>query len=64
MAEYQTLPNYEVIRPTLHIQFDSQGKYVTEVESEIEFLDEKAPFIERLDPNPKPRGKSTTKKSE
>lgn len=64
MAEYKTLPNYEVIRPTLHIQFDSQGKYVTEDESEMEFLDEKSPFIERLDSKPKPRGKSTTKKAE
>lgn len=64
MAEYKTLPNYEIIRPDVHIQFDSQGNYVTEDESEIEFLDEKAPFIERIDSKPKPRGKSTTKKSE
>lgn len=64
MAEYKTLPNYEIIRLTLHVQFDSQGNYVTEDESEIEFLDEKAPFIERLDSKPKPRGKSAVKKSE
>ncbi|KFN03421.1 hypothetical protein D0U04_13825 [Bacillus clarus] len=64
MAEYKTLPNYELIRPDFHIQFDSQGEYVTEDESEIGFLDEKAPFIKRLDLKPKPRGKSTTKKAE
>lgn len=64
MAEYKTLPNYELIRPDFHIQFNSQGEYVTEDESEIGFLDEKAPFIKRLDLKPKLRGKSTTKKSE
>lgn len=64
MAEYRTLPNYELIRPDFHIQFDFHGKYVTEDESEIGFLDEKAPFIERLDSKSKPRGKSTAKKSE
>ncbi|MDM5188609.1 hypothetical protein QUF99_15170 [Bacillus sp. DX4.1] len=69
MAKYKTLPNYEVIRPKLHIQFDSQGFYVTYDESEIEYLDEKTPFIERVDvqvenSKPKPRGKSTVKKSE
>ncbi|MGQ0414635.1 hypothetical protein [Bacillus cereus] len=71
MAKYKTLPNYEVIRPKLHIQFDSQGFYVTYDESEIEYLDGKSPFIERVDvpeaeepPKPKPRAKAATKKSE
>ncbi|PGA33983.1 hypothetical protein [Bacillus wiedmannii] len=69
MAKYKTLPNYEVIRPKLHIQFDSQGFYVTYDESEIEYLNEKSPFIERVDvseenPKPKPRAKAVTKKSE
>ncbi|EJR82883.1 hypothetical protein IK7_02157 [Bacillus cereus VD156] len=69
MAKYKTLPNYEVIRPKFHIQFDSQGFYVTHDEVEIEYLGEKAPFIERVDApdekmRPKSRGKSTAKKSE
>ncbi|TEA80742.1 hypothetical protein [Bacillus thuringiensis] len=71
MAKYKTLPNYEVIRPKLHIQFDSQGFYVTYDESEIEYLDGKSPFIERVDvpeagesPKPKLHAKVATKKSE
>ncbi|MBO1582713.1 hypothetical protein [Bacillus sp. XF8] len=69
MAKYKTLPNYEVIRPKFHIQFDSQGFYVTYDEAEIEYLGEKSPFIERVDvpdekPKSKPRGKTTNKKSE
>ncbi|MFB5690193.1 hypothetical protein [Bacillus cereus] len=71
MAKYKTLPNYEVIRPKLHIQFDSQGFYVTYDESEIGYLDGKSPFIEHVDvpeaeenPKPKPRAKAVTKKSE
>lgn len=71
MAKYKTLPNYEIIRPKFHIQFDSQGFYVTYDESEIEYLDGKSPFIERVDvpeaeanPKPKLRAKAATKKSE
>ncbi|WP_088322536.1 hypothetical protein [Bacillus cereus] len=67
MAKYKTLPNYEVIRPKLHIQFDSQGFYVTYDESEIEYLDGKSPFIvpeAGEPPKPKPRAKAATKKSE
>ena len=69
MAKYKTLPNYEIIRPKLRIQFDSQGFYVTYDESEIEYLNGKSPFIERVDvleenPKPKPRAKAATKKSE
>jgi hypothetical protein len=49
LAKYKSLPNYEIIRPKLHVQFNSEGVYETKDEKEIAFLDEKAPFIERLD---------------
>jgi hypothetical protein len=49
LAKYKSLPNYEIIRPKLHVQFNSEGVYETKNEKEIAFLDANAPFIERLD---------------
>jgi hypothetical protein len=49
MAKYSTLPNYELQRPEIHVQFNSSGIFETQDEAEIEFLDECAPFIERID---------------
>lgn len=73
MAKYKTLPNYEIIRPKLHIQFDSEGHYETSEESIVKYLDDKAPFIERLDkpepkkveekPKPKPTPRTTASKA-
>lgn len=73
MAKYHTLPNYEIIRPKLYIQFDSSGNYETNDETLIDYLDGCAPFIERVDKpkddpkveSPKPvtkRTNATTKK--
>lgn len=66
MAKYKCIPNYELIRPNIHIQFDSSGNYETLKESEVELLDSITPFIERLDkdekPAPKPRTTRTTTK--
>lgn len=68
MAKYKTLPNYEIIRPKLHIQFDSEGHYETSNDKIIEYLDSKAPFIERLDkaeakPQPKPKATASTRRT-
>lgn len=60
MAKYNTLPNYEIIRPKLHIQFDSQGNFETSDAKLIEYLDDKVPFIQRVD---KPEQKPATKRS-
>lgn len=49
MAKYKTLPNYEILRPKLHIQFNSEGIYETNESKEVEFLEQHSPFIERLD---------------
>ena len=49
MAKYQTLPNYEVIRPGLHIQFNRDGIFETTDADLIAYLDDKAPSIERVD---------------
>jgi hypothetical protein len=63
LAKYKTLSNYELHRPELHVQFDSQGIYVTSNEDEIEYLDGCAPFIERLDkPEEKPKAPAKPKK--
>ncbi len=66
MAKYRALPNYEIIRPKLHMQFNSEGIYETNNDKEVEFLDGKAPFIERLDkpaPKPEPKPKAPAKKA-
>jgi hypothetical protein len=68
VAKYKTLPNYEFLRPNIHVQFDSQGVFETEDEATIAYLDGLKPFIEREDkpavkaevkpaakPKPKPR---------
>lgn len=61
MAKYQTLPNYEIIRPGLHIQFNREGIFETTDEALIAYLDDKAPSIERID---KPEIKVTPPKAE
>jgi hypothetical protein len=61
LAKYKSLPNYEIIRPKLHVQFNSEGVYETKNEKEIAFLDEKAPFIKRLDKEEKPAEKPEEK---
>lgn len=58
MAKYQTLPNYEVIRPGLHIQFNREGIFETTDEALIAYLDDKAPSIVRVD---KPEVKAEVK---
>jgi hypothetical protein len=68
LAKYKSLPNYEIIRPKLHVQFNSEGVYETKNEKEIAFLDEKEPFIKRLDKpedkvTEKPEAKPTQKKA-
>lgn len=63
MAKYKTLPNYELHRPELHVHFNLEGVYETEKESEISFLDNCSPFIERLDkPEEKPKAPAKSKK--
>ncbi|WHY01869.1 hypothetical protein [Neobacillus sp. DY30] len=63
MAKYRTLPNYELLRPELHVQFNSEGIFETTNDLEIEFLDGCAPFIERLDtPEEKPKAPTKPKK--
>jgi hypothetical protein len=49
LAKYRTLPNYELHRPEIHVQFNSEGIYETNDKVEIEFLEGCPPFIERLD---------------
>jgi len=50
MAKYKTLPNYEINRPGLHIQFNSEGVCETNDDPEIEALDAVCgQFIERVD---------------
>ncbi|MFJ5716537.1 hypothetical protein [Neobacillus sp. NPDC093127] len=49
MAKYKTLPNYELHRPEIHVQFNLEGAYETDNEGEITYLDGCHPFIERLD---------------
>jgi hypothetical protein len=61
MAKYKTLPNYELHRPELHVRFNLDGIYETQDGDEIEFLDECAPFIERVD---KPEKAKIKKKPE
>ena len=66
MAKYKTLPNYELLRPNIHVQFDSQGVFETEDEATIAYLDGLKPFIEREDkptvkPDPKPAAKPKPK---
>lgn len=62
MAKYKTLPNYELLRPELHVQFDSEGFYETSNDADIAYLDGLAPFIERVDkPEPKPAAKPKPK---
>lgn len=66
MAKYKTLPNYELLRPNIHVQFDSQGVFETEDEATIAYLDDLKPFIEREDkqtvkPDPKPAAKPKPK---
>lgn len=63
MAKYKTLPNYELHRPELHVQFNSEGVYETNDDFEIEYLDGCAPFIERLDKQEeKPKAPAKPKK--
>lgn len=64
MAKYKTLPNYELIRPGLHILFDMEGEYETDDELQGKYLDTLDPFIERLDKpeKPTPKPKSAPKK--
>lgn len=65
MAKYKALPNYELIRPSIHVQFNSMGIYETNNEKEITVLDGAKPFIQRVDkPEPKPVTKSTAKSSQ
>lgn len=65
MAKYKALPNYELIRPSIHVQFNSMGIYETNNEKEITVLDGAKPFIQRLDkPEPKPATKSAAKSSQ
>jgi hypothetical protein len=60
LAKYKTLPNYELIRPGIRIQFNSIGTYATNNEKEIALLDNAKPFIERLDkPESKPAQRET-----
>jgi hypothetical protein len=62
LAKYKTLPNYELHRPELRVQFNLEGVYETDKENEIEFLDKCAPFIERLDkPEEKPKAPAKKK---
>lgn len=67
MAKYKTLPNYELIRPGIRVQFNSQGIYETNNEKETTFLDGAAPFVERLDKpvkaEPKPKATPTRAKN-
>jgi hypothetical protein len=63
LAKYKTLPNYEILRPKLHIQFNSEGIYETNNDKEIDFLDSHSPFIERLD-KPKKEVKEESPKSQ
>jgi hypothetical protein len=60
LAKYKTLPNYELHRPEIHVLFNLEGVYETEKEAEIAYLDNCAPFIERLD-KPEEKAKSTAK---
>lgn len=53
MAKYKALPNYELIRPGVHVKFDLDGNYETSDEKEIKLLDASAPFIERKDKSEK-----------
>jgi hypothetical protein len=63
LAKYRTLSNYELHRPELHVQFNSEGIYETIDEFEIEFLDGCAPFIERVDkPEEKQKAPAKPKK--
>lgn len=63
MAKYKTLPNYELIRPGIHILFDPEGYYTTENELQQKYLDTLSPFIERLDkPEEKPKAPAKPKK--
>lgn len=62
MAKYKALPNYELIRPSIHVQFNSMGIYETNNEKEITVLDGAKPFIQRVDkPEPKPATKPAAK---
>jgi hypothetical protein len=63
VAKYRCIPNYELIRPKVYIQFDFNGNYETNKEEEIQLLDSIKPFIERLDKeveDPKPTKTKTT----
>jgi hypothetical protein len=63
LAKYKTLPNYELHRPELHVQFNSEGIYVTNDHFEIDYLDGCAPFIDRLDKaEEKPKAPAKPKK--
>lgn len=64
MAKYKTLPNYELHRPELHVQFNSEGIYETSDDFEVGYLDGCAPFIERLDTpeEEKPKAQAKPKK--
>ncbi|MRX54695.1 hypothetical protein GJU41_11995 [Bacillus idriensis] len=62
MAKFKTLPNYELTRPELHVQFDSSGNFETSDEFEIKYLESLAPFIERVD-KPKSEPKAPAKTS-
>lgn len=62
MAKYQTLPNYEVIRPGIYVKFNLDGVFETTDADLIAYLDDKAPFIERVDkPEPKAEVKPAVK---
>jgi hypothetical protein len=63
LAKYKTLPNYELIRPGIHILFDMEGEYETDDKDKQDFLDKLEPFIERIDKPEKPaKPKSVSKK--
>lgn len=65
MAKYKALPNYELIRPGINVQFNSMGIYETNNEKEITILDGAKPFIQRVDkpePKPEPKPKAPAKK--